>query len=697
MRAILDALTRHASQRPHEVALINSEGIELRWGSLRENVLRVSSYVNAHCDIGARVSVSLGWGSDFWIAVLGIAAAGRVPCVLPFPTAGLLARRLPHELKPALMLDEHTFAQAAHSTMSVMRSHDVQGAILLSSGTTGRSRFVMRSSASIDEIAATLVEEELCVRGDVVASFLPMAHAYGFEHAFLAPILAGACVRVMESFSLDRAVRALAEGATSMPLVPFTADALAHASPPCEHLRSVVVAGSVLTPAIRARFEGVFKRPLIDLYGATELGTIWLDRGQGGKLVRGVEVVLAKGDSSELATHGEITVKCPGMLDGIIQEDGSSSSGLMEGYFRTGDLGERAINGTLRITGRLRLVFDVGGLKVNPLEVEEALELHPSIRYALVKPVAASGALQRVAAELELRDGVNEPTLAEIRAFLAPLLPSHALPRIATVVAALGRTPSGKLIRACAASEFAPVVTRPDSLIDRGAREQYTKQLFDDSASGYDHASGFAFLRTGRRYRRRMLINGGLTTGSAHLDIGSGTGLCAAIAQEIVGATGRVVALDPSVGMLAQASKRGVRETVVGRAESLPFADESFDFVSMSYMLRHVDDLAIAFAEARRVLRPGGRILIFELTRPEPVAMRSAFDLAMDWVVPTIGVIASGRPSTFPMMRYWADTMRAAVKPAHIVRALEHCGFTGTRHLLQLGMFSCYRGSAPLA
>jgi hypothetical protein len=69
----------------------------------------------------------------------------------------------------------------------------------------------------------------------------------------------------------------------------------------------------------------------------------------------------------------------------------------------------------------------------------------------------------------------------------------------------------------------------------------------------------------------------------------------------------------------------------------------------------------------------------------------------MDWVVPSIGVIASGRPSTFPMMRYWADTMRAAVKPAHIVRALEHCGFTGTRHLLQLGMFSCYRGSTPLA
>ncbi len=697
MRVILDALTRHATERPRDLALINSDASEHRWSSLHESVLRVSSYVDARCDVGARVNVSLGQGSDFWIAVLGIAAAGRVPCVLPFPTPGLLAQRVSRELKSALTLDEHAFAEAAHSAMSVPRTHDAHGAILLSSGTTGRPRFVLRSSASIDEIATTLVDEGLCVRDDIVASFLPMAHAYGFEHAFLAPILAGACVRVMESFSLDRALRALSDFATSMPLVPFTADALAHAAPSCAHLRSVVVAGSVLTPAIRARFEGVFKRPLIDLYGATELGTIWLDRGNGGQLVRGVEVVLTERDASPLGTRGEITVKCPGMLSGIIQEDGSITSGLEHGFFHTGDLGQRASDGSLRITGRLRLVFDVGGLKVNPLEVEQALELHPSIRYALVKPVAASGALQRVAAEVELRVGAQLPTLAELRAFLAPLLPSHALPRVATVVAALPRTPSGKLMRTSAVSEFAPVVSRPDRLSDRSAREQYTKELFDDSARGYDHASGFAFLRTGRSYRRRMLLNGGLTTGSAHLDIGSGTGLCAAIAQEIVGPSGRVVALDPSVGMLAQASRRGVRETVVGRAESLPFADESFDFVSMSYMLRHIDDLATAFAEARRVLRPGGRILIFELTRPAPVAMRSAFDLAMDWVVPSVGVLASGRPSTFPMMRYWAHTMRAAVKPAQIVRALEHCGFVGTRHLLQLGMFSCYRGSAPLA
>lgn len=703
MRVIIDALDRHASERAHHIAIIDSDGTEHAWAALRERVATVRNFVHTRTERGARVGVALPSGSDFWIAVLGIASAGRVPAVLPTPIPGLLAARLARELPMTLTLDAASMREASQTAGALVPSHETCGAILLSSGTTGSSRFVIRSSNAIDAIATTLLEEELAIREDVVGSFLPMTHAYGFEHAFLAPILAGACVRVLGAFSLDRAARALAEGATSMPLVPFTADALAERAPPCEHLRNIVVAGTTLTPAVRARVEHTFKRTLVDLYGATELGTIWLDRGRGGQLVRGVEVQFMDPDSEHVSqlepnrTRGEIAVRSVGMLTGIIEPDGQCVAATSHGFFRTGDLGERAADGALRITGRLRLVFDVGGLKVNPLEVEQALESHPSIRYALVKPVLAGGNLQRVAAELELRDATESPTLEEIRAFLTPLLPSHALPRSATVVQQLPRTSSGKLLRNMGAVKFAPVVSRPAALVDRAAREKYTKQLFDDSARGYDHASGFAFLRSGRRYRRSMLLNGGLTHGSAHLDVGSGTGLCAALAQEIVGPTGRVVALDPSTGMLEVAKKRGVRETVVGRAESLPFENATFDFVSMSYMLRHIDDLSSAFSEALRVLRPGGRILIFELTRPERAVMRCTFDLAMQWIVPSIGVLTSGRPATFPMMRYWAETMQSAAPPARILEALHSSGFTGTRHLLQRGVFSCYRGSAPLA
>jgi ubiquinone/menaquinone biosynthesis C-methylase UbiE len=70
------------------------------------------------------------------------------------------------------------------------------------------------------------------------------------------------------------------------------------------------------------------------------------------------------------------------------------------------------------------------------------------------------------------------------------------------------------------------------------------------------------------------------------------------------------------------ARRRGVRETVVGRAERLPFADGTFDVVSMSYMLRHVEDLSLAFTEAHRVLRPGGRIVIRPIPAHGDIAAR---------------------------------------------------------------------------
>jgi demethylmenaquinone methyltransferase/2-methoxy-6-polyprenyl-1,4-benzoquinol methylase len=98
------------------------------------------------------------------------------------------------------------------------------------------------------------------------------------------------------------------------------------------------------------------------------------------------------------------------------------------------------------------------------------------------------------------------------------------------------------------------------------------------------------------------------------------------------------------------------------------------------------------------VLRPGGRIVIFELTSPSNHVARAAFRGAMHWVVPAVGVVASMRPATFPMMRYWAQTIDAAVRPERIVDALAAAGFAGARHQLELGVFSCYRGvRAPVS
>jgi demethylmenaquinone methyltransferase/2-methoxy-6-polyprenyl-1,4-benzoquinol methylase len=636
------------------------------------------------------------------MAVLGVARAGCVPVLLPASVAENTGRMVRASIGAPPSIDASTWSDVLAHAPAESSAAPGAGVVLLSSGTTGRSRLVRRSAAAVDRVAATLVEAGFPARADVVVSCIPMSHAYGFEHALLAPVLAGARVHVLTAFSVDVVADELAAGASALLLVPATVDALAEAAVPAPRLRSATVAGAPLPQRVRARFDAAYPGVLVDLYGATEVGTIWLDRGAGGMPVPGVQVRLVDVGTEALlqdvavSAEGEIAVRSDAMLDGIVGAGGSLEPATVDGFMRTGDLGVRAGDGTFRVTGRSKLTFDVGGLKVNPVEVEHALESLSEVRAAVVEAQPVTDTVNRVAARVELRHGHDAIDVASVRARLASVLPAHAVPRSIEVVASLPRTASGKILRAVPAGmapSVPPVVQRNAGLERRADREEFTKRLFDESAAGYDNSSGVAFLRVGRWYRRRMLRSaGGLAPGRAHLDVGSGTGLCAAISQEIVGPTGRTVALDPSTGMLDIARRRGVRETVLGRAERLPFADGTFDLVSMSYMLRHVEDLSLAFAEAHRVLRPGGRIVIFELTSPSNPVARAAFRGAMHWAVPAVGVVASMRPATFPMMRYWAQTIDAAVRPERIVDALAAAGFAGARHRLELGVFSCYRG-----
>jgi demethylmenaquinone methyltransferase/2-methoxy-6-polyprenyl-1,4-benzoquinol methylase len=708
MQRVLNALEIHASERGEDIAVRDADGTAHSWRTVADGVRRVQRWVRSAAVPGGFVAVSMPSGGAAWMAMLGVARAGCVPVLLPALVAENTERMVRASIGVPPRIDASTWPDAVAHAPAESPAAPGAGVVLLSSGTTGCSRLVMRSAAAVDRVASTLVDAGLPVREDVVVSCIPMSHAYGFEHALLAPVLAGARVHVLSSFSLDAVAEELEAGASALLLVPATVDALAEAAVPAPQLRSATVAGAPLPQRVRARFEAAYPGILVDLYGATEVGTIWLDRGAGGVPVQGVQVRLVDvgaGDSLQdavVGAEGEIAVHSDAMLDGIVGAGGTLEPATTDGFMRTGDLGVRAADGSFRVTGRSKLTFDVGGLKVNRVEVEHALESLPEVRAAVVEAQPVTDTVNRVAARVELRHGQAAIDVASVRERLASMLPPHALPRSIEVVASLPRTASGKILRAAPAGTVSvapPVVHRGAGLERRADREAFTERLFDQSAAGYDNSSGVAFLRVGRWYRRRMLRTAGaLAPGRAHLDVGSGTGLCAAISQEIVGPGGRTVALDPSTGMLEMARRRGVRETVVGRAERLPFADSTFDLVSMSYMLRHVEDLSLAFAEAYRVLRPGGRIVIFELTSPSNPVARAAFRGAMHWAVPAVGVVASMRPATFPMMRYWAQTIDAAVRPERIVDALAAAGFAGARHQLELGVFSCYRGvRAPVS
>ena len=146
-------------------------------------------------------------------------------------------------------------------------------------------------------------------------------------------------------------------------------------------------------------------------------------------------------------------------------------------------------------------------------------------------------------------------------------------------------------------------------------RQAFLRRIFDDTAADYDRIEAMLAWGSGSRYRRDALIRAGLKPGMKVLDVGVGTGLVAAQACLLVGDPALVTGIDPSAGMLAASKLPKTMVLIEGRAESLPFPDNHFDFLSMGYALRHISDLGIAFAEFERVLKPGGLLCILEITQ----------------------------------------------------------------------------------
>ncbi len=225
---------------------------------------------------------------------------------------------------------------------------------------------------------------------------------------------------------------------------------------------------------------------------------------------------------------------------------------------------------------------------------------------------------------------------------------------------------------------------------DPAARRKRVDGMFDAGAEHYDWINGLMSFGSGRRYREDALNRHGLTQGQRVLDVGCGTGVLALIAQDTVGELGQVIALDPSPGMLAQARVNGVATLVTGLAESLPFPDGNFDLLTMGYALRHVADLEQTFGEYRRVLKPGGKVLLLEITRPSGRLSFGLLRFYMRGVVPFLTRVLRRSPQAQELMRYYWDTIEHCVPPATILAALERAGLVEARRNTVMGIFSEY-------
>jgi demethylmenaquinone methyltransferase/2-methoxy-6-polyprenyl-1,4-benzoquinol methylase len=224
---------------------------------------------------------------------------------------------------------------------------------------------------------------------------------------------------------------------------------------------------------------------------------------------------------------------------------------------------------------------------------------------------------------------------------------------------------------------------------------RYVQDLFDRGAPEYDWVSRVMSLGTDRDYRRRALRRARIESASRVLDVATGTGLVARALKECGVRREAIVGLDPSRGMLAENQRNHGVPLVQGLGERLPFRDGTFDFVVMGYALRHVADLGMLFAEFRRVLQPGGRVLILEITRPQSRLGCAALGFCMRRLFPVVARLSGGSRVSAEMIEYYWATIAGCVRPEQILEALAAAGMARVQRTTTGPLLSDYVAVRP--
>jgi demethylmenaquinone methyltransferase / 2-methoxy-6-polyprenyl-1,4-benzoquinol methylase len=201
--------------------------------------------------------------------------------------------------------------------------------------------------------------------------------------------------------------------------------------------------------------------------------------------------------------------------------------------------------------------------------------------------------------------------------------------------------------------------------------------MFDRIAPVYDVMNHVMTAGLDVRWRR-LAAESVVHKGDRVLDAACGTGDLA-IADRKAGA-GKVTGLDFSEAMLARARKKAPLEWVQGDMLALPFADATFDAATVGFGVRNVADLELGLRELRRVLRPGGRLAILEITQPRG-ALRPFFSLWFDRIVPLLGKVLPGGSA----YSYLPESVKRFPDAETLARLLRDCGFGEVRFRLLAG------------
>ena len=214
-------------------------------------------------------------------------------------------------------------------------------------------------------------------------------------------------------------------------------------------------------------------------------------------------------------------------------------------------------------------------------------------------------------------------------------------------------------------------------------KADHVRGVFDSVAQRYDIMNDLMSAGLHRLWKRHTIDQAAVRPGHHVLDLAGGTGDLAIRFARQVGPTGHVVLADINAAMLREGRRRLVDAGIAGNvtiaqvdAEDLPFADNSFDRITIAFGLRNVTDKDAALRSMRRVLKPGGKALILEFSEPVK-ALKPAYDLYSCKELPFIGKVVARDADSY---QYLAESIRMHPDQDTLLGMMEAAGFERCRY-----------------
>jgi demethylmenaquinone methyltransferase/2-methoxy-6-polyprenyl-1,4-benzoquinol methylase len=233
--------------------------------------------------------------------------------------------------------------------------------------------------------------------------------------------------------------------------------------------------------------------------------------------------------------------------------------------------------------------------------------------------------------------------------------------------------------------------------VDKNEKESKVASVFHSVAAQYDIMNDLMSFGIHRLWKRFTIDASGVRNGNNVLDLAGGTGDLTAKFSQLVGPEGKVVLADINSSMLNVGRDKlrdlGLVQNIAyvqANAQYLPFEDNSFDIVTIAFGLRNVTDKDMALSSIYRVLKPGGRLLVLEFSKPQHELVNKAYDFYSFNILPKLGELVAKDGDSY---QYLAESIRMHPDQETLKSMLDNAGFEQTTYKnLTCGVVALHKG-----